>query len=56
MGTVQILKLIALAAELAQVINEEVQASDDAEVQAAWQQARGMFNAGFDAAYGAKNG
>ena len=46
MNPATILSLIQIAANLAQVINAEVKASDNAEVQAAWDQARAMFETG----------
>ncbi len=46
MNPATILGLIQIAAQLAQVIDAEVQANNDAEVQAAWLQAQQMFNQG----------
>lgn len=48
----QIMMLIQIATQLAQTIDTAVQASDSAEVQAAWQEAQGAFTKGFNEAYG----
>ena len=51
MSVASVLALIQIAQDLAEVINAEVQASDDAEVKAAWQKASAMYQKGFDDAY-----
>jgi len=48
----EVITLINIASQLAEVIQTAVEASDDAQVKAAWVQAQAMFNKGFEAAYG----
>ena len=51
MNAAAILEMIEIAARLANVIQEEVNASDSQEVQDAWENARKMFAQGFAQAY-----
>jgi len=55
MSPAEIITLINIATQLAEVINNSVEASDDAQVKAAWIQAQAMFNKGFLAAYPAES-
>ena len=54
MNAAAILEMIEIAARLANVIQEEVNASDSQEVLDAWENARKMFTQGFDEAYPSK--
>jgi len=54
MTAASILEMIQIATQLANVIQEEVQASDSQEVQDAWANAQKMFAQGFAEAYPAK--
>ena len=51
MTAASILEMIQIATQLANVIQEEVNASDSQEVQDAWENARKMFAQGFAQAY-----
>jgi hypothetical protein len=52
MSRAEVITLINIVSQLAEVIQASVEASDDAQVKAAWVQAQAMFNKGFEAAYG----
>ena len=54
MTAASILEMIQITTQLANVIQEEVQASDSQEVQDAWTNAQKMFVQGFNEAYPAK--
>ena len=51
MSPAEVISLINIASQLAEVINASVEASDDAQVKAAWMQAQALFNKGYLAAY-----
>jgi hypothetical protein len=54
MNPAEIIALINIASQLAEVINNSVLASDDTQVKTAWMQAQAMFNKGYLAAYPAE--
>ena len=54
MNPENVLLLIQIATKLASVIDDEVSASNSTELQNAWNEARSMYDKGFEEAYTSK--